>query len=361
MFQTFQFVLRRRKPADPRTPAAEPARAGTLPEAEAREAGNPGSEPGAASSRLRQAAVLPAARELGLALYELRLEHGLSLRELARKMGFSAHSGFAAFEQGRRIPSEELIAQYELVFGPGTGSLRALRAKALGERAHELTRQLAEVRFGQDGLDTQDVGDADTCEARKPAGQRQRCGQGRRNPPEHLDEPAPTIEGTFRDLLAVRARGVHLSWAFAGFGAAAALAVWRMTVSNRGPFADRVSVFELHPLDQGPVDSEQAGTGRPPETVRGGAVLRTFCDVSEVCRVWSRRPRIRVSVAISYKVPPVRGRLLEPPGGSVKEGSSMQEFVIREVCAVRPAAAYQSSNALMRPYSRQVRPSRLSH
>ena len=83
-----------------------------------------------------------AQRELGLALYRLRLERGLSLRALARRMDYSAHSVFVDVEKGLRLPSESLVNAYEKCFDLPAGSLLSLRQRALVERADELTDAL---------------------------------------------------------------------------------------------------------------------------------------------------------------------------------------------------------------------------
>lgn len=84
-----------------------------------------------------------AERELGLALYRLRAEGGLSLRALAKLMGYSAHSVFADVEKARRFPSESLIRCYEEHFDVPPDSLMALRRRALRERAVRLTARFA--------------------------------------------------------------------------------------------------------------------------------------------------------------------------------------------------------------------------
>src|SRR4051812_21206274 len=69
---------------------------------------------------------LPAARELGRALHRCRLERGLSLRALARLVGFAAHSGLVDYERGRRIPPEDLLSAYERAFAMPEGALAPL-------------------------------------------------------------------------------------------------------------------------------------------------------------------------------------------------------------------------------------------
>ncbi|WP_439676791.1 helix-turn-helix domain-containing protein [Embleya sp. MST-111070] len=78
-------------------------------------------------------------RELGLTLYRLRLERGLSLRALARCLGYSSHSAFADFEKARRMPGEPLLVAYERLFELPQGLLLELHARALAERAARLT------------------------------------------------------------------------------------------------------------------------------------------------------------------------------------------------------------------------------
>lgn len=82
---------------------------------------------------------MTAERELGVSLHRLRLENGLSLRALAQRIGYSAHSVVADIEKCRRIPSEALIRSYEDCFGVTDGSLHALRRRAMAERAARLT------------------------------------------------------------------------------------------------------------------------------------------------------------------------------------------------------------------------------
>ncbi|SEL16461.1 helix-turn-helix domain-containing protein [Streptacidiphilus jiangxiensis] len=84
-----------------------------------------------------------AERELGLALYRLRVERGLSLRALAKLLGYSAHSVFADVEKARRVPPESMVRSYERCFDVPPGSLMALRQEALRARAVLLTDRFA--------------------------------------------------------------------------------------------------------------------------------------------------------------------------------------------------------------------------
>lgn len=93
----------------------------------------------------------PAQRELGLALCRLRLEHGLSFRVHARRLGYSAHSMFVEIERGRRLPSEPLVRAYEKHFELAPGSLTGLRRRALAERAEQVTgERLREAEAASD-------------------------------------------------------------------------------------------------------------------------------------------------------------------------------------------------------------------
>jgi tetratricopeptide (TPR) repeat protein/transcriptional regulator with XRE-family HTH domain len=82
-----------------------------------------------------------AATELGLALYQLRLARGLSLRTLARRLGMAGHGGLLEYERGRRLPPEDVILAYERVLGVEDGRLVRLRERALVERAAAKTAE----------------------------------------------------------------------------------------------------------------------------------------------------------------------------------------------------------------------------
>ncbi len=91
--------------------------------------------PGAGGGGGARVEVTPSHRDLGLALYRVRLEKGLSLRALAQQLGYSAHSMFADLEKARRLPSESLLRSYEERFALPPRSLLDLRQQALIERA----------------------------------------------------------------------------------------------------------------------------------------------------------------------------------------------------------------------------------
>lgn len=77
----------------------------------------------------------PCAQQLGAILRSSRLEQGLSLRALAKRVGLSAHSGVAEYERGTRIPPADLIDAYERALALPTGYLMNLRQQILRERA----------------------------------------------------------------------------------------------------------------------------------------------------------------------------------------------------------------------------------
>ena len=79
---------------------------------------------------------------LGAILYRHRVERGLSLRTMARRLGLSAHSGLLDYERGRRIPPEDLLSAYERVFELPADRLCGLRRQALAERAAVKTAAL---------------------------------------------------------------------------------------------------------------------------------------------------------------------------------------------------------------------------
>jgi tetratricopeptide (TPR) repeat protein/transcriptional regulator with XRE-family HTH domain len=86
-------------------------------------------------------ASVPTGAALALTLRRLRREHGLSMREMARPLNLAAHSAVADFESGRRLPAADILAAYERHFKLASGSLLALRQKALAERAAEEDRR----------------------------------------------------------------------------------------------------------------------------------------------------------------------------------------------------------------------------
>ncbi|HZM81737.1 MAG TPA: helix-turn-helix domain-containing protein [Candidatus Limnocylindrales bacterium] len=71
--------------------------------------------------------------ELGRELRRLRMGKGLSQRELTKRLGLSAHSNIADYENGRRIPPRDIVADCERVLECHT--LVPMLDKALAERA----------------------------------------------------------------------------------------------------------------------------------------------------------------------------------------------------------------------------------
>ena len=84
-----------------------------------------------------------AVRWLGTELRRLRLELGISQRELTRRIGLSAHSNLGEYERGSRIPPCDIILACERLFPVQPGYLQQLRVQALRERARLITRESA--------------------------------------------------------------------------------------------------------------------------------------------------------------------------------------------------------------------------
>lgn len=94
-------------------------------------------------------AALPVAdacpQHLGNVLRSSRLEQGLSLRALAKRVGLSAHSGVAEYERGTRIPPADLIDAYERALALPSGYLKNLRQQILRERARPRNSETIEL------------------------------------------------------------------------------------------------------------------------------------------------------------------------------------------------------------------------
>lgn len=75
---------------------------------------------------------------LGAAMLRYRLARGLSLRQLAGRLGMQGHGGLSDYEKGRRLAPADLIERYEEQLRITDGELRSLRAAALAERAAQL-------------------------------------------------------------------------------------------------------------------------------------------------------------------------------------------------------------------------------
>lgn len=82
------------------------------------------------------------ARLLGAQLRGHRVAGGMSLRQLARRIGLSGHGTLVDYEHGRRIPPEDIVVGYERALDVPGGQLRDLRRKALAELAATETAHL---------------------------------------------------------------------------------------------------------------------------------------------------------------------------------------------------------------------------
>jgi transcriptional regulator with XRE-family HTH domain len=76
----------------------------------------------------------PARGDLPHRLHQLRVQQGLTLRQMAAVLGLSAHSGVADFEAGRRIPHNDIVVSYERYFSLADKELQRLRQQALAAR-----------------------------------------------------------------------------------------------------------------------------------------------------------------------------------------------------------------------------------
>ena len=76
-----------------------------------------------------------AVEELGRTLRLHRLARGLSLRQMAGRVGLSAHSGLVDYEHGRRVLPEDLALACERALELPPDLLAALRRRALAELA----------------------------------------------------------------------------------------------------------------------------------------------------------------------------------------------------------------------------------
>jgi len=72
---------------------------------------------------------------LGAAMLRYRMARGLSLRQLAARLGMQGHGGLSDYEKGRRLAPADLIERYEQQLRITDGELRALHLAALAERA----------------------------------------------------------------------------------------------------------------------------------------------------------------------------------------------------------------------------------
>lgn len=94
---------------------------------------------------------------LGRKLRELRTGRGLVLRQFAKEAGFTAHSNFVDYEQGRRVPPPDIVRAYESICGSAPEALRPLHEAALKERGLTATGETAapSAPEAQPGADTE--------------------------------------------------------------------------------------------------------------------------------------------------------------------------------------------------------------
>jgi transcriptional regulator with XRE-family HTH domain len=79
--------------------------------------------------------------ELGAAMRYYRVASGVSLRAMARRLGFSGHSHLADYERGRRLPYKKIVTAYEQHLQLPAGRLDELHDRALAERAGRMAAE----------------------------------------------------------------------------------------------------------------------------------------------------------------------------------------------------------------------------
>lgn len=62
-------------------------------------------------------------RNFGKKLHHLRVKNNLTLQELSRALGYSTHSHISALEQGKKIPTVELVLKVSNLFCVSTDAL----------------------------------------------------------------------------------------------------------------------------------------------------------------------------------------------------------------------------------------------
>jgi transcriptional regulator with XRE-family HTH domain len=72
---------------------------------------------------------------VGAAMRVAREAGGVGLREMAKRLGYSAHSNLSEYESGKRLPPEDIVAGYQRVLGLTDGSLVEALTTALDGRA----------------------------------------------------------------------------------------------------------------------------------------------------------------------------------------------------------------------------------
>jgi len=69
-------------------------------------------------------------QRVGAALRQAREDGGLSLRELAKRLGYNSHTTLSAYERGSVMPTDQVIEGYERVLGLPDGPLKATLEEA---------------------------------------------------------------------------------------------------------------------------------------------------------------------------------------------------------------------------------------
>lgn len=62
-------------------------------------------------------------KNFGQKLHRLRVENDLTLQELSRDLGYATHSHLIALEQGKKVPTVELVLKVANLFGVSTDVL----------------------------------------------------------------------------------------------------------------------------------------------------------------------------------------------------------------------------------------------
>jgi transcriptional regulator with XRE-family HTH domain len=78
-------------------------------------------------------------QRFGAELRRLREQADLSVRRLAQEL-HRAHSGIVEYETGRRLPSVDVVEQYEQYFGVAPGTLLAQRERTRAARLERPVR-----------------------------------------------------------------------------------------------------------------------------------------------------------------------------------------------------------------------------
>jgi transcriptional regulator with XRE-family HTH domain len=78
-------------------------------------------------------------RTIGAAMRAARESQRVGLREMAKRLGYSAHSNLSDYESGKRLPPERLAADYERVLGLQPESLTKMLETALDQLEAPIT------------------------------------------------------------------------------------------------------------------------------------------------------------------------------------------------------------------------------